>query len=184
MAHGATPGLPGTRKRIVPAKTVATAVMLCAVAFSAFFWAHSALTAQAVTINGMVPPYPAYVSPQSVIAGVETSKDWQRATWQAVAEGGTAAAMHRVGDIRAGQYLRVVIHVRDSAGLPIRGEAVSVWWRSKGMLAVDRLLTNEYGDVWATRRIPTSAEGQTVVVSAWADTPEWANGTYVWFVPR
>ncbi len=184
MAHRARPGLPGTRKGVLPAKMVVAVVLGCSLAFSALSWTQSARTAQAITFNGLRPPIPGHTPPRDALAGVETSVDWERVAYSKVASGGTEAQLREVEGIRARQYLRVVVHVRDQHGRPMRSEAVSVWWRSKGLAVVDRALTDEHGDAVVVRWIPGDTKGETVVVSAWTDTRQWANGTYAWFVPE
>jgi hypothetical protein len=183
MARGATSGLPGTRKGSVPAKTVATALMACVMVLSAFFWAHSVVTAQAITFNGMVPPYPG-TPVQEIPRYIQTSQDWEAAASAAVARGGMSADVHKVEDVRARQYLRVVVHVRDLNGAPLRREQILISWRSRGVRTVESAITNEKGDASVLHWVAAADRDHTVVVTAWADTISWSNGTYAWFVPE
>lgn len=184
MAHRATSGLPGARKEVVPAKNVVAVTLVCLVALSAFFWAHSVMTAQAITFNGMHPPYPGYTPVREILAGVQSSGDWEAAASAAVARGGMEADLHEVPDVRARSYLRVVIHVRDKDGVPLRRQQVIVVWRSRGVRTVESCITNDRGDASVLHWVPAADKGERVVVAAWTDTADWSNGTYAWFVPR
>lgn len=185
MAHCATPGSPGTRKRTVPARTVVAAIVACIVAFSAFFWAHSVMTAQAITFNGMRPPYPTK-GPSTLgdVAGVQSPKDWAATASSAVALRTSDAQLHYVSDVGARTYLRIVVHVRDLNGTPVRRQQVVVVWRSRGILSVESAITGADGNASLLHWVPGADRGETVVVAAWTDTPSWSNGTYAWFIPR
>jgi hypothetical protein len=184
MAHRATSGLPETRKGTWPTRTVVAAVMACLVAFSAFFWAHSVMSAQAITFNGMRPPIEGYTPARDILAGVNTSQDWEAVASASVAKGGAEAALRKVEDVRARSYLRVVIHVQDKDGIPLRQQQVIISWRSRGSRTVESAITNDRGDASVLHWIPAADRGETVVVSAWTNTFDWSNGTYAWFVPR
>ncbi len=185
MAQCATPGMPGSRKGTVPAKTVVAAFMACIVAFSAFFWAHSVMTAQAITFNGMRPPYPTKgPSIQAALASVQTPQDWEAVAAEQVAKRTSDAQQHYIADVGVRRYLKVVVHVRDMNGAPVRRQQVVVVWRSRGIRTVESCITNDTGDASLFHWVPGADRGQTVVVAAWTDTPSWSNGTYAWFVPR
>jgi hypothetical protein len=163
---------------------VVAAVLACLVAFSAFFWAHSVMTAQAITFNGMHPPYAGYTPAREILSGVGTSQDWAEVTFSQVMKGGTEVQLHKVEDVRAASYLRVIIHVHDKDAIPLRNQQVIISWRSRGVRTMESAITNDRGDASVLHWIPDADEGETVVVSAWTNTPDWANGTYAWFVPR
>jgi hypothetical protein len=184
MAQRATSGLPEARKGIVPTRTVAAAVVACVVAFSAFFWAHSVMSAQAITFNGMRPPYEGYTSARDILTGVNSSQDWEAVAYSTVSKGGAQVQLHKVEDVRARSYLRVVIHVHDKDGVPLRRQQVIISWRARGLRTVESAITNDRGDASVLHWIPAADKGETVVVSAWTNTFDWSNGTYAWFVPR
>ena len=184
MAQRAISGLPETRKGLIPARTVVAAALACSVAFSAFFWAHSVMTAQAITFNGMRPPYAGYTPARDVLAGVQSSQDWEAAASAAVAAGGMSAQLHKVEDVGVRQYLRVVIHVRDKDGVPLRRQQVIIVWTSRGVRTVESRVTDNKGDASLLHWVPASDRGERVVVAAWTASFDWSNGTYAWFVPR
>ena len=161
MAHCATPGLPGTRKGILPAKTVAAAVLACRRGLLGVLLGpqrddrtgdHVQRHASALSRLHACARHAHRCRDVSGLAAVDVA---------AVAEGrNRRPSCTRSRTSGRASYLRVVIHVHDKDGVPLRSQQVIVSWRSRGVRTVESAVTNDRGDASVDALDPCRGQGR------------------------
>jgi hypothetical protein len=87
-------------------------------------------------------------------------------------------------DVSANAFLRVEANVRDRDGTPARNAEVVFEWTWAGVTETYKEDADGDGVATMTRWLDSELEGSPTLVVVTAESTDWANSDYTWFVPE